>query len=136
MYTVLILHAHNKKCWTNLWFLHQGLIYLFYRNFCPIANSVEPVQTSLVIWVYTVILVYTVCYGSFYGILGISDQLDTCTNSSSDISAIHMLTFTYLCKFYIYVNFTYLCKSEHVNVNTYQSIFTYVQIYSSVWPSV
>ena len=49
-------------------------------------------------------------------------------------SAIHMHTFTYLCKFYIYVNFTHLCKSEHVNANTYLSIFTgtYVQIYSWV----
>ena len=48
------------------------------------------------------------------------------------ISAIHMHTFTYLCKFYIYVNFTHLCKSEHVNANTYPSIFTYVQISSWV----
>ena len=53
-----------------------------------------------------------------------------------NLSAIHMHTFTYLCKFYIYVNFTHLCKSEQVNANTYLSIFTYVQIYSWVWPSV
>ena len=46
------------------------------------------------------------------------------------LSAIHKRTFTYLCKFYIFVNFTHLCKSEHVNANTYPSIFTYVQIYS------
>ena len=52
------------------------------------------------------------------------------------LSAIYMHTFTYLCKFYIYVNFTHLCKNSHVNANTYQTIFTYVQIYSWVWPSV
>ena len=53
-----------------------------------------------------------------------------------DYSTIHMRTFTYPCKFYIYVNFTHLCKTEHVNANTYPSIFTYVQIYSWVLPSV
>ena len=47
-----------------------------------------------------------------------------------------MRTFTYLCNCYIYVKFTHLCNSEHVNANTYPSIFIYVQIYSWVWPSV
>ena len=44
------------------------------------------------------------------------------------ISAIRMRTFTYVCKFYIYVDFTHLCKSAHchVNVNTHLSKFTRV----------
>ena len=56
----------------------------------------------------------------------------TCWTIILFLSATHMHSFTYLCKFYIYVNFTHLCKSVHVNANTYQNIFTYVQIYSWV----
>ena len=42
--------------------------------------------------------------------------------SFNDLSAIHMHTFTYLCKFYLYVNFTRVCKNVHVNANTYNRI--------------